>query len=104
MSKHETRTPIDPADLRIAPGMRPMHDTAPVRSPMSPSPAPAAPREHTKRTVLVVLLILLAAVAVWLLLWLFACNGSSLFDPNAQTGQAPYKTDAEIQAELDRVV
>ena len=104
MSKHETRMSIDPADLRIAPGMRPMRDAAPARPSMGSVPESAVPPKHTKRTVLVVLLILLAAVAVWLLLWLFACNGSSLFDPNARTGQAPYKTDAEIQAELDRVV
>ena len=37
-------------------------------------------------------------------MWLFACNGSSLFDPTAQTGQAPYKTEEEMQAELDRTV
>ena len=46
----------------------------------------------------------LLAVAVWLAIWLFACNGSSLFDTNAQDGQAPYKTAEEMQAELDRVV
>ena len=62
------------------------------------------PPKRTKRTVAVVLLIVVLAIAVWLAIWLFACNGSSLFDPNARTGQAPYKTDAEIQAELDRVV
>lgn len=62
------------------------------------------PPKRTKRTVAVVLLIVAIAIAAWLAIWLFACNGSSLFDPNAQTGQAPYKTDAEIQAELDRVV
>ncbi len=59
---------------------------------------------NARRNVIIVVAILVVAIAVWLLLWLFACNGSSLFDPNAQTGQAPYKTDEEIQAELDRVV
>ena len=57
-----------------------------------------------KRTALLVVGIVVAALAIWLLVWLFACNGSSLFDPNAQTGQAPYKSQEEMQAELDRVV
>lgn len=58
----------------------------------------------SKRTVLIVIGVVLAAIAIWLLVWLFACNGSSFFDPNARTGQAPYKTDEQMQAELDRVI
>ena len=57
-----------------------------------------------KRTVLIVVGCIVAALAVWLLIWLFACNGSGLFDPTAQTGQAPYKSEEEMQAELDRTV
>ena len=72
-------------------------------SPGSAQPVPPA-RSSVRRNIIVVLLILVMAIAVWLLVWLFACNGSSLFDPSAQTVQAPYKTDEEIQAELDRVV
>ena len=48
-----------------------------------------------------VLLLAAAAAAVWLL------SGGSpdgFFDADAQSGQAPYKTQEEIQAELDRVV
>ena len=47
-----------------------------------------------------ILLIALAAVA-----W-FALGGSDdgFFDLNAKTGQAPYKSQEEMQAELDRVV
>ena len=68
-------------------------------------PASAAPgKAGSKRTIVVVVCCVVAALAVWLLIWLFACNGSSFFDPAARTGQAPYKTEEEMQAELDRVI
>lgn len=50
----------------------------------------------------VVAVVVLAGVGVGA--WLALNPGSSFFDPNAQAGQAPYKTPEEIQAELDRVV
>ncbi|WP_165253967.1 flagellar protein FliS [Adlercreutzia sp. ZJ304] len=59
---------------------------------------------NKKRTLLIVLGIVVVAIVIWVLVWMFACNGNALFDPNAQTGQAPYKTQEEIQAELDRTV
>lgn len=65
----------------------------------------AAPQQKgSKRTVIVVLGVVIAAIAIWLLIWIFACGGPGMFDPNAQNGQAPYKTAEEMQAELDRVV
>lgn len=57
-----------------------------------------------KRTVLIVLGIVIVAIIVWILIWLFACGGSGMFDANARDGQAPYKTEEEIQAELNRQV
>ncbi|WP_165251579.1 MULTISPECIES: hypothetical protein [unclassified Adlercreutzia] len=57
-----------------------------------------------KRTVIIVIACVLVALLVWLLIWLFACNGNSLLDKNARSGQAPYKTQEEMQAELDRTV
>lgn len=65
---------------------------------------PAKQGGSKKRTIIIVLCCVLAAVAVWLLVWLFACNGGGMFDSNARDGQAPYKSDAEIQAELNRQV
>lgn len=58
----------------------------------------------SKRTVLIVLGVVIAAIAIWLLIWVFACGGPGIFDPTAQNGQAPYKTEEEIQAELNRTV
>ena len=54
--------------------------------------------------VLIIAGVVLVALAIWLLLFLFACNGNALLDPTAQDGQAPYKSAEEIQAELDREV
>lgn len=69
-----------------------------------PSVGGSKPSGGKKRTLLIVLACVVVAVAAWVLIWLFACGGSSMFDPNAQTGQAPYKTDEEMQAELNRTV
>ncbi|WP_165252080.1 flagellar protein FliS [Adlercreutzia sp. ZJ304] len=65
---------------------------------------PTAQGGGNKRTIFIVIACVIIALVVWLCVWLFACNGNSLFDPNAQTGQAPYKSEEEMQAELDRVV
>lgn len=66
--------------------------------------APESTQSGSKRTVLVVLGVVIAAIAIWLLVWIFACGGPGVFDPTAQNGQAPYKTEEEIQAELNREV
>ena len=96
-------------DVRLRPSARP---SAPQKmaTPQAGTGVPHAstianePVCNTRRNAVVVISLVIAAILIWLLVWLFACNGSSLFDPDAQTGQAPYKTDEEIQAELDRVV
>lgn len=48
--------------------------------------------------------VVVIGVVIGLCVWFFAGSGKSIFDSNAQEGQAPYKTQAEIQAELDRIV
>ncbi len=104
----EVRIPAPARPASSAPGAQPgVAGGAAPRVPGGPAAAggPGAPAGGDgKRTVLIVVGIVLAALAIWLLVWLFACNGSSLFDPTAQTGQAPYKTEEEMQAELDRTV
>ena len=89
-----------------APQARPGGSPRPQGAPAPNNPGAPAPQggSNTKRTVLIVVGVIVAALAIWLLVWLFACNGSSLFDPTAQTGQAPYKSEEEMQAELDRTV
>lgn len=68
-------------------------------------PSPEHPQKGTsKRTFIIVAIIVIAALLIWLCVWLFACGGPSMFDPNARDGQAPYKSAEEMQAELDRVV
>ena len=71
---------------------------------MGPGAPESAQGKGRGRTVAIALAVVVLALAAWLAIWLLACNGASLFDPSAKTGQAPYKTDAEMQAELDRVV
>ena len=73
-------------------------------APTAPHPAPPEQKGSRKRAAVIAIICALAAIAIWLLVWLFACNGASLFDQNAQDGQAPYKSAEEMQAELDRVV
>ena len=63
-----------------------------------------AKKARTKRIIIIAVvggLVAAAAFAVW-----FFMNPSNagLFDPNAREGQAPYKTQEEIQAELNRQV
>lgn len=76
----------------------------PAQSARPSADATAANTKRGGRTALVVIGVVVLALAIWILVWLFACNGSSIFDATAQTGQAPYKTAEEMQAELDRQV
>lgn len=43
-------------------------------------------------------------LAVGLALWFALGRPADIFDPNAKSGQAPYKSAEEMQAELDRIV
>ena len=56
-----------------------------------------------KRKKIIAIVAAIVALVIILLLLLRSCTGG-FFDPNAQSGQAPYKTVEEIQAELDRVI
>lgn len=85
---------------------RPLIAGAPVAASGAPVDAGAQKKSNRKGKVIgisVAGVIVVAIIAF--LIWLFAAGGaSSMFDSNAQEGQAPYKTREEIQAELDRIV
>lgn len=52
--------------------------------------------------IIILVIVIIAAIGVGI--WAFASQGGGFYDNSAQNGQAPYKTDEEKQAELDRVV
>lgn len=57
----------------------------------------------SRRRKVAALVAAIGALIIIVLLLLRSCTGG-FFDPNAQVGQAPYKTVEEVQAELDRVI
>ena len=60
-------------------------------------------KKKSKTPIIIVIVVLvIAAIAVGA--WAVISNSGGFYDNAAQTGQAPYKTDEEKQAELDRVV
>ncbi|MEG0375395.1 MAG: flagellar protein FliS [Raoultibacter sp.] len=64
----------------------------------------ASKKARTKRIVIIVVAILVIVAGAFAV-WFFSNpNNADIFDPNAKEGQAPYKTQEEIQAELDRQV
>lgn len=67
---------------------------------------PATEQEDRKKrkVIIIVIVCIAAALLAALLIWFFAFGGSSQYDSNARTGQAPYKTEEEMQEELNRTV
>lgn len=59
---------------------------------------------RARRTVIVLILILLLLGCAAALMFCTSEDTSGFFDDNAKTGQAPYKTKEEIQAELNRII
>lgn len=70
------------------------------------APATAKPKMARKKrnTIIAVVLVLVLALAGGATWWFLSNPANNFFDPNAKTGQAPYKTPEEIQAELNRIV
>lgn len=61
------------------------------------------PKKKSKAPIIILIVVLvLAAIGVGA--WAFISQSGGFYDNSAQNGQAPYKTDEEKQAELDRVV
>lgn len=75
--------------------------------PGAPMGQPPEEEKKKKKTVLIVIIavVLAALIGVGVFCtWWFAGGGSDFFDDAAINGQAPYKTQEEIIAELNRVV
>ena len=79
----------------------------PQGAPRPSAGRPGQPQQQQKSKkpliiVLIVILLALAGLGIW---WFTAGGGGGgFFDNTAQSGQAPYKTAEEIQAELNRQV
>ncbi len=69
------------------------------------TPAPEGEKKkHTKLFIIIGIILALIIAAVGLGVWWFGGGGDDFYDNAAQGGQAPYKTEEEIQAELNRIV
>ena len=73
---------------------------------LTPEAAVKSEQEFNKKSktpfIIILIILIIAAIAVGA--WAVFSQGGGFYDNSAQTGQAPYKTDEEKQAELDRVV
>lgn len=61
-------------------------------------------KRRTPLYVIIALLAVLAVAAIGATGWWFGAGGNDFFDAAAQGGQAPYKSQEEIIAELNRIV
>lgn len=68
------------------------------------NPIVANSRRRRRNGVIAVLIAVILILLALLAVRLFACSDTDIFDSNAQSGQAPYKTREEMQAELDRTI
>lgn len=62
------------------------------------------PRRHTVLYVIIALIVVLLVAAIGATGWWYGAGGNDFFDAAAQGGQAPYKSEEEIIAELNRIV
>ncbi len=60
--------------------------------------------EKKSKTPIIILIVVLVIAAIGVGAWAVISQSGGFYDNAAQNGQAPYKTDEEKQAELDRVV
>lgn len=68
----------------------------------------AASAKSSRKTGLIIAIVIVAiaivAIAVMAILGVMSPGSSTQYDATAESGQAPYKTEEEMQAELDRTV
>ncbi len=75
----------------------------PMGRPGAPVPGQPEDKKKKKKPLIIIIIILLALILGIGLWWVLFASGN-WFDSNAKSGQAPYKTNEEIQAELNRQV
>lgn len=68
------------------------------------SPDASHPTHRARRIAIVLMLIVLLLGCALALMHCAPKDTSGFFDADAKTGQAPYKTEDEIQAELNRII
>ena len=73
----------------------------PMGRPGAPVPGQPEDKKKKKKPLIIIIIILLALILGIGLWWVLFASGN-WFDSNAKSGQAPYKTNEEIQAELNR--
>lgn len=95
MTENENRPGARNIDLPLVNAEEPIPASA---------PRPSVQKKSGSKRIVIAVVAVVALALVGGAIWLFAGSGSDFFDENAQSGQAPYKTPEEMQAELDRIV
>ncbi len=76
---------------------------APTTAPVTEAPTKESQPKKSKTPLIIGIVVLAVAVVIGVCVWMFVGQGG-FYDNAAQNGQAPYKTEEEMQAELNRVV
>lgn len=77
---------------------------APTTAPVAEAPKQASQQKKSNKPLIIGIIVVVVAIIVGVCIWMFVGQGGGFYDNAAQDGQAPYKTEEEMQAELNRVV
>ncbi|WP_165252633.1 hypothetical protein [Adlercreutzia sp. ZJ304] len=75
-----------------------------AKKPNMQMPVQQQKKSNTGKTIVIVLVALVVAIGIIVALCLAFCSKDNFYDANSIIGQAPYKTEEEIQEELNRKV
>ncbi len=91
-----------PVTAPVTPAPQASPSTTPA--PEKPAATPASSEPKKNRKPLIIGIIAAIVVIVIIVLAVVFIGGNQFYDNTAQGGQAPYKTEEEVQAELNRTV